>query len=421
MIHDQFLRALQPCDFAELRCSEVFIVKKIILLTEGTSTYARDLLQGIAEYSRLNGPWAFYRETLVPFYRSRNQPKTFNHLKAWKADGVILRSMGPEMTQEALSLGLPTIACDDNNQAPDVPNVISNYQMAGTMAAEHLLSKGFKYFAYCGFDNMLWSRERGRYFAEALDCKGYEVFTYVQPKGRIDRLWEKELSILGEWIRSLPKPVAVMACNDDRANQIVICCNLFGFCIPEHVAILGVDNDQLLCDMTNPRLSSIALNTRKAGYKAAGLLHQMILGETPKEQVIQVHPTHIVKRRSTDTLAIADKDVVEAVQFIYKHARNPIQVSDVADAVALSSRSLFDKFNKHLGRSVSDEIKRARIEEISQLLLQTDLPIYKIAQCFHFSSIEHISRYFKQATRLTPLAYRKQYGAKSKSITSDAL
>ncbi len=384
--------------------------KKVILLTEGTSTYARDLLRGIAEYSRLNGPWAFYRATLAPFYRSREQPKNLNHLKAWNADGIIVRSTGPEMTKNALALGLPTIACDDNNQAPDVPNVVSDYKMVGVMAARHFLSRGFKNFAYCGFDTMLWSRERSRYFCETIREAGHKVHTYSYPKTPKKRMWENEIPILTAWIQSLPKPVAIMACNDDRASHIALCCNFQGLHVPEEVSVLGVDNDLLLCDITTPPLSSVALNARKAGYETASLLDRMMLGEIPQNHTIYIRPAHVVARQSTDTLAIEDKDVVQAIRFIRRNAREPIQTTDVADAVALSGRALYEKFMKYLGRTVYDEIKRVRIEQISEMLLQTDLPVYQIAQLFRFSSTEHIARYFKTATKMSPLAYRKRFG-----------
>lgn len=388
-------------------------MKKVILLTEGTSTFARDLLRGIAEYSRINGPWAFYRESLAPFYRSKQRPISFKHLKAWNADGIIVRSTGPQMTKLALELKLPTIACDDNNQTPNVPNVISDYEMVGTMAARHMIARGFKNFAFCGFDNMQWSRERAEHYCKTLEGAGHKVFQYPYPQSKNKQLWENELPLMTEWIKTLPKPVAIMACNDDRANHVMICCNLQSLHIPEQVSVLGVDNDLLLCDMANPPLSSIALNTRKAGYEAASLLDRMILGEKAKDKTIYVRPTHIATRHSTDTLAIEDKDVVEAIQFIRKNAREPIQTCDVADTVALSTRALYEKFNKHLGRTVYDEIKRVRIEEISQILLQTDLPINQIARIFRFSSKEHIARYFKKATNISPLAYRRKFGISS--------
>lgn len=394
-------------------------MKKVLLLTEGTSTFARDLLKGVAEYSQLHGPWAFYRESLAPFYRYNSDPKSLDYLRRWNADGIIIRSKNSQIIEKALSLKIPTIACDDN-QNPQIPNVISDYEMVGRMAAEHLLERGFRHYGYCGFDHMTWSRERGVFFCKAIAEAGHRVHAYAYPKSRKRRLWENEMPLLTQWIRALPKPVAIMACNDDRAHHVLICCNLAGLHIPQQVAVIGVDNDLLLCDLANPPLTSIALNTRKAGFEAAGILDRMIDGETLAGERIYVRPTHVVTRRSTDTLAISDKYVTGAIEYIRKNAREPIQISTVADSVSISARVLYDKFMHHLGRSVHEEIRRVRVEDIAKMLLGTDLPVKQIAQLFRFSSSEHIARYFKAATGMTPLMYRKRYGVSlTESLPSD--
>ncbi|AQQ09690.1 Xylose operon regulatory protein [Sedimentisphaera cyanobacteriorum] len=384
-------------------------MKKVILLTEGLSTYARQLLDGLSEYSRLNGPWAFYRESLVPFYRAGQGEALPEHIRSLNAHGVIVRPSSPKIARAAMSLGLPAVACDDNNLMPDVPNIVSDYEAVGKMAAEDMLSRGFKNFGFCGFDDMYWSVQRQAFFKETIEKAGFDVNIYSSPKIPEQNYAACELSSLAKWVSSLPKPAAVMACNDDRANQVITSCNITGINIPEEVAVLGVDNDTLLCTLSNPHLSSIALDAKKAGFKAAALLDRMMDGQEVENQAVTVRPTHIERRRSSDIFALEDEQVAAAVQFIHKNAREPIQVSDVAREAALSPRALYSKFHKFLGRSVYEEIKRVRITEISQMLLSTDLPVYQIALCFNFSSIEHIGRYFKSYTGISPLAYRQKY------------
>ncbi|ARN57103.1 xylose operon transcription regulator XylR [Sedimentisphaera salicampi] len=388
-------------------------MKKVILLTEGLSTYARQLLDGLSEYSRINGPWAFYRESLIPFYRAGQSDYLPEHIKSLNAHGVIVRASGPKMAQAARSLGLPAVACDDNNLMPEVPNIVSDYEAVGKMAAEDLLARGFKNFGYCGFDDMYWSVQRQRFFKHTVEKAGCRVNVYSSPKRAEQNSGGQELASLAQWVSSLPKPAAVMACNDDRANQVITSCNITGINIPEEVAVLGVDNDSLLCTLSNPHLSSIALDARKAGFKAAALLDRMMSGQEAANHTVTVRPTHIERRRSADIFALEDEQVAAAVQFIHKNAREPIQVSDVAREAALSPRALYSRFHKYLGRSVYEEIKRVRIKEISQMLLSTDLPVYQIALCFNFSSIEHIGRYFKSYTGISPLAYRKRFSTRS--------
>ncbi len=384
-------------------------MKKILLLTEGTSTFARDLLLGVADFSAIHGPWAFYRESLTPFYRRSSRVQSLTHLKSLDVDGLIIRSGDERLLNQVYDLGVPIVACDDDNQIPDVPNVVTDNERIGKLGGEHFLSRGFSHFAYCGFDDLRWSEGRGGSFERVVGRAGFKVIHYPYPKAGLQRLWENELPRICRWLDSLPKPIALMGCNDDRANELVMACHLLGFRVPEDVAVLGVDNDDLLCRMSDPPISSVAIDTRKAGFEAASLLDRMIRGEDVAGEVVYARPTHITTRRSTDTLAIDDHDMVQAIRFIREHVRESLLVTDVAEAVAVSQRTLFEKFKKHLGRSVHDEIKRVRVEDISQMLLQTDLNVRQIAELFHFSGTEHIARYFRQVTGMTPLAYREAY------------
>jgi LacI family transcriptional regulator len=384
-------------------------MRKVILLIETASSYARGLLQGILEYSRINGPWTFYREPIAPFYRDRDRVLHIERMKKWGADGIITRL--PANIRTITSLHLPIISTDDNQQHPHSPCVISDYQAAGKMAAGHLLERGFKHFAYCGFSTMFWSQERGRSFGNFLKQNGYEVNFYKYPHTKSQQLWENESALLIEWLESLPKPVGIMACNDDRGQQVIEACRTAGLYVPEEVAVVGVDNDTFLCGLSNPTLSSVDINTTRAGYEAAQLLDHLMNKQKPDNEIIVAHPTHIVTRQSSEILATEDIMVMKAIHFIRQNARKSIQVTDVAKKVALSRRTLLDRFQKVLGRTIQEEIRRVRIERISQLLLETDLPIYQIALKMDFTSIEHISRYFQQEKGMSPLTFRKKYSS----------
>jgi LacI family transcriptional regulator len=280
------------------------------------------------------------------------------------------------------------------------------------MAAEHLLERGFRNFGYCGFDDMYWSCQRGENFGARVSEAGFKTSFYKQPKSRANRLWYREEAILAEWLRGLPKPVGIMACNDDRGQHITEACAKAKLDVPYEVAIIGVDNDDQVCDISNPPLSSVALDVEKAGFQASELLDRMMAGEKMPPQTVIVHPNRVVMRQSTNVVAVGDKLVSQALNFIHQNAKRLIQVDDVVKDLSVSRRNLHDKFMKTLGRSVYDEIKRVRIDLISQMLFETDLSISDIALNLGYDNTNHIARYFRQKMGMSPLEYRKLHGHK---------
>ncbi len=185
-----------------------------------------------------------------------------------------------------------------------------------------------------------------------------------------------------------------------------------GLHVPEQVAIVGVDNDELVCELSDPPLSSVALNVERGGYEAAEMLDKLMAGKESIKKDIIVEPMHVVTRQSTDILAVEDPEVADAMRFIRRHSKRIIQVSDVVDSVGLSRRVLQQRFRRIFGRSIYDEIKRCRLEQIVLVLAETDLSISQIASAFGYAGIEKLSRYFQREKGMTPLAYRKQYGHK---------
>ena len=381
-----------------------------MLLIGRSRAYERGLLLGIAKYSRLHGPWTFYEEP--PFYiNSGGSKKTLYQMKDWGVDGIIMRDT--KKTQEIVAMGLPTIVTDLREEFSGSPIIKTHDAAIGKMAAKYLFNRGFRQFAFCGFDNMFWSRDRREAFGKSITKAGFDVHIYNQPKSRVKRLPANELIIMVDWLKSLPKPVALMACNDDRGRQVIEACKIAGLHVPEQVAILGADDDQLVCDLSSPRLSSIALNLERSGYDAAELLNKLMTGEekTANQRII-VQPTHVVTRQSTDILAIEDREVAKAVRFIRRHSKELIQVGDVVNAVAVSRRSLYQRFRRVLGRTPNEEINRVRIEQVARMLVETNLPISQITLALGYSHITHIARQFRQEKGMSPVAYRKRYGGR---------
>jgi LacI family transcriptional regulator len=305
-------------------------------------------------------------------------------------------------------LGNPTIVRDINQSISHLPNICSNNDMIAAMAAEHLMSQGLRHYAYIGFDDLLWSLQRKEGFVKRLHSAGFEPHIYRQPKGKAHRIWREEKHHLASWLAACPHPLGVMACNDDRGIQITTACKLVGLHVPEDVSVIGVDNDEIVCKMNNPPLSSIARNFELAGYLAAELLEKLIVGQQVADKTILVNPTHVVTRQSTNVLAIEDDDVKEALRFVRQNAKNMIQVDDVLKEVAMSRRGLGQKFKRIVGRTIHKEIVRVRVEHIANLLLETSFTISKIARQLGFSSCDHMSRYFKGQTGITPVEYRRR-------------
>ncbi|ARN56954.1 DNA-binding transcriptional regulator [Sedimentisphaera salicampi] len=371
--------------------------KRIALLIETSTSYGRALIRGILQYANVAASWVFYNEP-------RGIADALPNLSGENLDGIIMRDTAENM--KLLNYNLPTVvSIRYENKVEGVPNIVSDCEAIGKMAADFLMERNYSNFAYCGFEDMPWSVQRREAFIKNLpDYK--KISTYQDRSGSLD--YESKLQRLAEWLISLPKPAALMACNDVRGASIIEACKLAGVRIPQELSILGVNNDDMICEMVSPELSSISLNITKAGYEAARTLDRLIkTGQSPTD-FITVEPERVISRASTDIKAIHDKDLAAALHFISQHSRENIQVSDVAEAVCVNRRSLERRFRRILNRSVYDEIKRVRTNLMKKMLTETDMPVAEIAYTMGFDDANHISRYFKLQTGISPLKFRKQ-------------
>jgi len=374
---------------------------KVALLIETSRTSGRELLRGIAKYSQIHGPWVLFTE---PSGLERILP----NLKNWDVSGIIMRDS--RRAEEIVALQVPTIVdIHFERSLQHIPRIVTNCKAIGKLAAEHFINYGFRRFGYCGYDKFSWSQLRGQAFCDMVAEAGYACHFYKQPHLRTSGAWNKEQGAIVDWLKSLTYPVGVLACNDDRSQNVLQACSLAGLRVPEDVAILGVDNDDMICDLSYPSLSSISLSFKKAGYDAAALLDRLMSGEKMSNQKIPVEPVQIVTRQSTNTLAVKDETVAEALNFIHSNCTRLIQTTDVADAVALSRSGLHNKFQRFLGRSVHDEIKRIRTMRIAKMLVDTNLSMSQIAVDLGCSDVDHLSRYCRKELGMSPLAYRKKY------------
>jgi LacI family transcriptional regulator len=378
---------------------------RVILFIENWRAYGRGLLCGIANYSRLHGPWSFYSDP-------GGQIRSLKETEGWKADGIIAR-----VTEKGACIlkqvGVPAVAIGaDSATVPGLPHITADGTGVGRMGAEHLLERGFKNLAYLGLEKSGWSLKRGQAFAERAAEAGLKPVIFEKPRIRGRLSWDTELAHIANWVKSLPKPLGLMACNDDRARHAIEACRIAGVRIPDEAAILGADNDEVICGLATPPLSSISINVERAGYEAAELLDRLMAGGPMSEQRIVARPITVVCRQSTDVYAIEDKDMAAVLRHIRLHIRDLIQVDDIADSLSMSRRKLELHFRKTFGRSVYDEIRRVRIEQVARLLAETNMTICEIARELGYPSGKHISRYFRKMKGITPAEYRLNYGRK---------
>jgi LacI family transcriptional regulator len=379
---------------------------KVALLVETSRGYGRDLLRGVMRYARLHGPWGFY---LTPGDFVQALPR----MRSWGGTGIIARVETPAVARAILASGLPTIALglSDEQLRPDSPlsrlsEVVSDSQGAGRMAAEHLLERGFRRYAYVGAAGRVWSGRRQESFCARVREASFEPRVYDVPRTQRAAAWEREQPVLSCWLAALPRPVGVMASNDDRGREVLEACRDAGLRVPEEVAVVGVDNDELLCELADPPLSSVALNAEAGGYRAAALLDRMMRGTSRKPRRLLVEPLRVVARRSTDVVALGDPEVAAALHFIQDHATDPIGVSDVVEEIMISRRALELRFRRATGRTLHAEIRRVRLERAGRLLVETDLPVTRVAEVSGFGRASYLAQVFRQAFGSTPARYR---------------
>ena len=381
---------------------------RVVLSIEYITKYGRGLLRGISKYIRFNGPWTVLGMPGLHIDPERiKDTLDFDDIRSFSPDGIILRVATDY--EKIKKLGIPVLLAVDSDYPPEAPRIVSDYEETGRIAADYLLERGFNNFAFCGFAEMAWSRSRGDFFEKFINEAGHTVHRYEGEDHEKNADLEERNRLLGQWLENLPKPTALFCCADFRSQQVVEAARSVGIAIPDEIAILSVDDDDLFCTLTDPPISSIALDTETAGYEAAELLGRLMDGEKPDGQRIEIKPTRVISRLSTEIIAIDDKKTAKALRFILTHARGWIQVEDVAEHVGLSRRTLERRFDKHLNRSVYSEIKKTRIQLVARMLLETNLTISQVSYALGYSCPENLSQSFQRETGMSPLAYREKH------------
>lgn len=382
--------------------------RRVALLIESSNAYARGLLRGVRSYVREHGRWATY---LLEQGRGERPPAW---IAKWRGDGIIARIENRAIARAVRTCGAPVVDVSAARLLPSAPWVETDDDAISSTAARHLLDRGFRHFAYCGDARFNWSRWRCERFVAALRAAGFDcrVFdTDAAPRHAQSDDPERQQRLIAGWLRTLPRPVGVMACYDIRGRQVIDACRAIGAAVPDEVAVVGVDNDELLCDLCDPPLSSVTPDSHRTGYTAAALLDRMMSGRDVPAEGHLIAPLGVATRRSTDVLAIDDADISAAVRYIRDHACDGISVEDLLDHVPMSRRVFEHRFKTLLGRTPHQEIARLQIERATQLLRETDLPLSTIAPRAGFRHVEYFSAAFKRQVGMPPSHYRSRHRA----------
>ncbi len=383
-------------------------VRQVALLIETSNRYGRDLLYGVHDWIQQHGRWAI---RLVEHTRGTSLPRWF---RDWRGDGVIARVDSARVARDLKAMRLPVIDVSDERNRSEFRRVRIDNRGVAEAAFAHLQEKGLASLAYCGDPRFIWSRERGEYFLQHARSRELRCASFgLRPERGRNVGSDAEIKALSRWLAGLPKPVGVFASYDGRAQQVIEACLGQGLAVPDEVAVVGVDNDEVLCDLCTPPLSSVQPNARRTGFVAAELLNALMRRKTSSVRTTLVGPIGVVERQSTDAVAVPDGRIARALRYMKQHACDGITVKDVLREMPMS-RTLFEiRFRKFLGETPHEHLRKARLARARHLLATTELSIAVVAELSGFSSVAYFCTAFRREAGGTPYAFRHRPPASS--------
>lgn len=382
---------------------------RLLFIADFSEQFPNRILKGIRKYSQESGePWVVCK--MPPSYV---QKTGFNGLVAWarkwQADIVLAPFEPGDKVEEFRKNGIAAIAIDNISPFPQIPNLTADYHKMGEMVAAQFVAMGFRNFGFFGYNGVCWSDGRRQGFRDYLESQNIEHKFFVGDRIRTDALWSYDEDKLGEWLKSLPTPIGIMACDDTQANILLEGCRSSGFNVPAEIAVVGVDNDEMLCSMTDPPLSSVDVDLEGGGYALARMAERMVREPDYPGEDIVLKPIGLVIRLSSSMMATSDKAVQLAISFINHNADKKIKVADVLQHVPMSRRSLEQHFLKATGLSVHDYITQVKIEYLSQRLLESSEPVSAIVARMDEADAKSLTRRFVSVKGCTPTEFRRKH------------
>lgn len=378
-------------------------MKRVALILNLNKQYDRSIVGGIARFTKENPEWSLYIE---------DDPKLkIPDLKNWNGQGIIADLDDKKVCEAIQPLNIPIVGLGGGflNTNLQIPYVYTDNQMISQIAFNHLYESGFRNMAFCNIkanETNGWANERSRFFQESARQKDCNHFLFEQTKNYRNR--EELIQKISTWLQNLPKPCGLMAANDSRARIVLEACRKSTIRVPEDLAVIGVDDDPLMCELSNPPLSSIIQGTDQLGYEACKLLDRMMDGKMNiKSKVIP--PRGIKIRHSSDVIALNDKLISEAITFIRKNAYSGIQVEDVSRFSQISRSTLEKKFKRELNQTVHETITTVKFKKACELLKESSLSIQDISFKCGFNTVQYMSKVIKDRTGKTPKSIRNSF------------
>ena len=374
---------------------------KILLLIDYSSEFDRKLLRGLVQYSKENGPWLFYR---LPSYYSGmyGEKGILKWAKEWKADAII-GQWNNDTVNLLKELNIPIVLQNYHHRSTTYSNLTGDYKGTGRMAAQFFAKRMFHNFAYFGINGVVWSDERCEGFRQEVKRIGGNFYCFESDKH------EDEIRIeVSQWLQELPKPIALFCCDDSHALFISETCKISNIHIPEEISLLGVDNDDLICNISDPPISSIELEVERGGYSIGRLIHQQIKKEHEGTFNIVINPIRIELRKTKEKHNIKDPYILEVVKYIESHYNSDLTIESLLAQIPLSRRNFEVKFKNAMHTSIYQYILNCRVNHLADLLLTTDRSLADIATEAGFKDYNNISRIFKKFKGCSPLEYREK-------------
>lgn len=380
---------------------------RLLFITDYTEQFAFRLLRGILDYSKETEPWMVAKMP-TSHKQKIGMEKLIEWAKKWEVNAVIGQFEPDDDIDIFRRNGIVAIAQDHIRKFKTIPNITADYEGTGAMAAKLYISRGYQNFAFLGHKGIFWSEARRKGFVQELKRSGYTNI-YVNELEADEDFWQTDDKGLIRWIKKLPKPIGILTCDDNEGNILLELCKVSGTKVPIEVAVIGVDNDEILCNMTDPPLSSINIDIERGGYEAAALAHRMVREHRFEGEDIILRPTSIIPRTSSNVIATKDSSVRAALEFIEANANRKIGVGDVLKVVPVSRRLLEQRFRKETGQTIFGFITMVRINRFARMLTETKDPISEIAAKLDEPDTKSISRRFMAIKGCTPSEFRKRY------------
>ena len=380
---------------------------RLLIISDFTESFSHKLLAGIVEYSRRKKQWIVRR--MPPEYKAQiGIPGVIRVAKEWDVDAVIGQFEPTDDIGLFAENGIVAIAQDYKKKVTSIPNVTGDYIGTGRMAARFFIDRGFKNYGFFGFNDVCWSDERCDGFRREVEAAGYGGSFYAYRMQEIDMVWYYQRNRLREWLLSIPKPIAIMACDDNQGANLIEACHSVGIKIPSEVSVIGVDNDETLCSLGSTTLSSVQVDIERGGWEAAALVERLVADPAAPVEDVVLKPVKIVQRMSTAAFATDDQQILKAILFIHKNALKKISVSDVMAEAALSRRLLERRFKEVTGKTLYEYITDQKLKYFAEQLEETDEQVINIALSMGEIDTKSISRRFKQIYGCTPVEWREK-------------